>query len=207
MPVKRMPQQSSFNDIHQFWFGEHDGLTPPADKADMWFGNGRAYDDTIRARFGALPDFAAAGSFDSWRDEPRSSLALILVLDQFPRHVHRNSARAFAYDAKAREVCLSGIATGHDVALTPLERSFYYMPLEHAEDRALQERSVALFQSLRDTAGEDVREAYENTLHYAVAHRDIVVRFGRFPHRNELLDRETTAEEADFLSQPDSSFL
>ena len=111
MPVKRMPQQSSFNDIHQFWFGEHDGLTPPADKADMWFGNGRAYDDTIRARFGALPDFAAAGSFDSWRDEPRSSLALILVLDQFPRHVHRDSARAFAYDAKAREVCLSGIAT------------------------------------------------------------------------------------------------
>ena len=141
------------------------------------------------------------------RDEPRSSLALILVLDQFPRHVHRDSARAFAYDAKAREVCLSGIATGHDFALTPLERSFYYMPLEHAEDRALQERSVALFQSLRDTAGEDVREAYEHTLHYAVAHRDIVVRFGRFPHRNELLEREMTAEEADFLSQPDSSFL
>ena len=200
------PKPSS-DRILEFWFGDHDGLTPTADKADMWFGNGRAYDAQIRETFGELLEFAAAGSFDGWMANPSSSLALTLILDQFPRHVHRDSARAFAYDAKAREVCMAGLDADHPSSLTPLERCFYYLPLAHSEDRALQERSVALYESLLHGVTSEHAGGYQHTLTYAITHRDIIVRFDRFPHRNALLQRDSTGRELDFLSEPGSSFL
>lgn len=194
--------------ILEFWFGATapDGAPDPA-KYRMWFGDGRQWDDEIRSRFGALHARAARGELDGeWATPPRTRLALILLLDQFPRHIHRGTPAAFAQDGRAQSHALSLIDAGLDSALTPIERVFCYLPLEHAEDLALQERCVALFTTLRDTVAAGQRERYEGFLDYARRHRDVVARFGRFPHRNATLGRVSTPDEAEFLRQPGSSF-
>jgi uncharacterized protein (DUF924 family) len=188
--------------ILNFWFGNPtDPQGPYGQQRSVWFKKDAAFDDLIRQRF--LPDYerAAAGDYTPWRSQPRSCLALILLLDQVPRNLFRGDARSYATDAEALAVAEAAIAQGHDQALIPVERLFMYLPLEHSEDLARQQRCVQLFETL-------VKEAPElaSTLDYAYRHRDVIARFGRFPHRNHILGRTTTPEEAAFLQQPGSRF-
>ena len=171
-----------------FWFA------PGLD--ERWFVADPAFDAEIRERFQPLVERAAAGDCDDWIGSPRGALALCLLLDQFPRNIWRGSPLAYACDAKAREVSRAVIAAGLDRQLPAQQRPFLYLPFEHSEDLADQERCVALMRDLDD----------EELLDYAQRHRDIVARFGRFPHRNVVLGRESTAEEVEFLQQPGSSF-
>ena len=171
-----------------FWFA------PGLD--ERWFVADPAFDAEIRERFQPLVERAAAGDCDDWIGSPRGALALCLLLDQFPRNIWRGSPLAYACDAKAREVSRAVIAAGLDRQLPAQQRPFLYLPFEHSEDLADQERCVDLMRDLDD----------EELLDYARRHRDIVARFGRFPHRNAVLGRESTAEEVEFLQQPGSSF-
>lgn len=160
-----------------------------------WFRPDPAFDRLLAERFGELVDRAAGGAFDHWLDAPRSALALVVLVDQLPRNIHRGTPRAFAYDAKAREVARIALARGHHLAVPARERLFFVLPFEHSEDLADQERAVEL---CRPLGGEAFR--------YALAHRAVIRRFGRFPHRNALLGRASTAEELAFLAEPGSSF-
>ncbi|MGL6466123.1 DUF924 family protein, partial [Aeromonas hydrophila] len=142
-----------------------------------------------------------------WADAAEGRLALILLLDQLPRNIHRGTPAAFAQDAKARDLCLKGLSLGADLALPPLGRVFFYLPLEHAESREQQARSVTLFEGLAaEQADSPARETFAGFADFARRHQVIVERFGRFPHRNAILGRQDTAEEAAFLLQPGSGF-
>jgi uncharacterized protein (DUF924 family) len=162
----------------------------------MWFAPEPGLDDTIRTRFLGTYEQAASGALDGWAESAEGALALVVVLDQFPRNMFRGQARAFAADDKALAIAEDAVARRLDQALPALWRTFLYLPFEHAEDRATQERSVALFRSLGDA----------ETLRYAEAHRDIVARFGRFPHRNAILGRDSTPEEAAWLAAGGETF-
>lgn len=183
-------------DILDFWFG--DGATGGFREA--WFGRDEAFDREIRDRFAGDYEKAAAGELDDWKDTPRGCLALILLLDQFPRNMFRGDPRAFATDARARQVARHTVETGLDRELEPAGRMFVYLPFEHSEDREDQRRSVELFEAL------DAEFGMPGILGYAVRHREIVERFGRFPHRNEVLGRASTPGEVEFLKEPGSSF-
>jgi uncharacterized protein (DUF924 family) len=187
-------------EILSFWLG--DGSRP----RDEWFRRTDAFDDGIRARFAGVVERAAKGELDAWRAHPRGRLALVILLDQFSRNIFRGTARSFAQDATALALALEGIAAGEDRGLSPLERSFLYMPLMHAEDRAMQERACAEFARLAAEAPPPLAGYLSVAAKFATAHRDIVERFGRFPHRNAVLGRCSTAEEAQFLREPGSAF-
>jgi uncharacterized protein (DUF924 family) len=191
-------------DVLSFWFGPPG--SPPLANAKRWFERDPAFDAEIAARFGALVKRAAAGELEAWRDTPTGALALVILLDQFSRNLHRDSPLAFANDPAARDVAKEVRARSLDRALPPVERSFLYLPYEHAEDRALQEESVALFAELRAEAPPELAEHLEETLDYARRHRDVIARFGRFPHRNRVLGRASTPAEIAFLKEPGSSF-
>lgn len=181
--------------VLEFWFG-----VPPGKARAEWFRKDAAFDAEIRTRFGALHEAASRRGLEAWRAEPLPMLALVVVLDQFSRNLHRGDARAFAQDAHALECAREALARADDQGLLPVQRQFIYLPLEHSEDTADQERCVELMRSL---------EAYEPTrglTEWAVKHRDIVARFGRFPHRNAALGRASTPEEIEFLEQPGSGF-
>jgi uncharacterized protein (DUF924 family) len=188
------------DDVLSFWLG--DGSTP----REEWFRKSEAFDETIRSRFGPAIARAAGGDLDAWKASPRGRLALVILLDQFSRNAMRDTPRAFAQDPLALALALEAIDAGEDASLLPLERAFLYMPLVHAEDRAAQARAVALFEKLAADAPPSLTEYLRSSLGYARAHRDIVERFGRFPHRNAVLGRATTPEEAEFLTQKGSSF-
>ncbi|WP_266180615.1 DUF924 family protein [Dyella humicola] len=185
-------------DVLDFWFD--------AAAEAVWFDNDQVFDARIRDRFGDVLEAAARGELDHWTATPGGWLALLIVLDQFSRNIHRSDARAWAADAKAQAMALAGIARGDDLRLSPLQRLFAYLPLEHAEDSALQQRSVDLFGQLlaQSPASEQVR--YEDFLDYARRHRDVIDRFGRFPHRNAALGRTSTPEEREYLTRPGSGF-
>ena len=186
--------------VLEFWFGE--AAADPAAVArqyPLWFGAADETDDLIRRRFGADHAAAAAGELDGWAETARGRLALIVLLDQFSRNLHRRQAEAFAQDPRALALTREGLRRGHDAALRPMERGFFYLPLEHAEELAAQEQSVACYRRLLAEAGEPWREPLQGMLDYAVDHHDIIRRFGRFPHRNAVLGREYTAEERAYL--------
>lgn len=185
--------------VLDFWFGD-------ADRVDTrWFNGGDAFDRDIRDRFGDTIDDALAGRLDAWADDVDGALALIVVLDQFTRNAFRGTPRAFAGDILALALARRLVDAGHDLALPPLRRWFAYMPLEHAEDLARQHESVNRFEALLADAGVH-GEALAAALDYARRHRDVIARFGRFPHRNEILGRASTPQEAAFLQQPGSRF-
>jgi uncharacterized protein (DUF924 family) len=191
--------QSSPAEVLAFWFGG-EGEPGYGEFRSQWFQKDEAFDREVTDRFAGLYDEAAAGELDGWREEAESCLALVIVLDQFPRNMFRGDARTHATDGKALDAAKYAIEQALDRELPPFQRMFLYMPFMHAEDARDQRISVGLFEGLAGEAGgPDVVE-------YAVGHRDIVERFGRFPHRNALLGRETTPEEAEFLTQPGSSF-
>jgi uncharacterized protein (DUF924 family) len=193
--------------VLEFWFGSTgaDGAIDPS-RRKMWFREGRKHDAEIRRRFGALHERACRGELDGWAATARGRLALILVLDQFSRHLHRASARAYAQDAAAQRLAVEGLEQGADRELAPAERSFFYLPLEHAEDRELQALSVQCFERLAAAVAPALSTDYESFLDYARRHREVVERFGRFPHRNAALERASTQAELDFIEQPGSSF-
>ena len=181
--------------VLDFWFGHDDAVR------DEWFRKDPAFDAQIAQRFGPLIERALCGELSAWQAVPASALALIVVLDQFTRNAFRDSPRAFAGDALALSAARAAVASGFDQSLTPVQRSFAYMPFEHAEDMASQNEAVRLF-----TALAKAQPPLSDTLDYALRHRAIVERFGRFPHRNAVLGRESTPEEIEFLKQPGSSF-
>lgn len=193
--------------VLEFWFGgavEDDSVI--AEKGRIWFHGGDAIDAEIRARFGALHEAAAVGKLDGWLVAPRGRLGLILLIDQFSRNLYRGDARAFAHDSLALGWCREGLAAGADRRLRPIERVFFYLPLEHSETLADQEQAVALFTALRVGVGVALTKPFDEFAEYAKRHHDIIARFGRFPHRNAILGRASTAEELAFLKQPGSSF-
>ena len=188
-----------FNSVLDFWFGTADSAERGRPRK-CWFTKDAAFDAQIRSRFLDLHDAACRGELAAWERGPLSALSLVIALDQFSRNLYRGAARAFAADARALSVSRSMIANGFDSLLRPVERWFVYLPFEHAEDLAAQRRSLALFAGL----AEDADSA--SSIDYARRHFEIIGRFGRFPHRNDVLGRESTAEEVEFLRQPGSSF-
>ena len=193
--------------ILDFWFGTNpdDGVVVK-EKSALWWSKSPEIDGEIRRRFESAVIRAAAGELSDWQSNPRGRLALILVTDQFPRNIFRGSPRAFAQDSKALAWSLDGIDQGLDMKLRPIERVFFYLPLEHSEALEHQEQSVRQFRELVNAVGADRRDVFVEYLDFAVRHRDIIARFGRFPHRNKILGRESTPEELAFLAEPGSSF-
>lgn len=171
-----------------------------------WFRKDAAFDAQIRARFGPLLEQALAGGLAHWDASPSGALARILLLDQFTRNAFRDTARAFAGDALALAGAQELVAGGADRRLAPLQRWFVYLPFEHAEDLALQQRSVALFSQLQQEKDAQSCGDFAGTLDYALRHRAVIARYGRFPHRNSILGRASTAAELEYLRQPGSGF-
>ena len=194
-------------DIHFFWFDHLSAEDPvPPDRNKLWFGGAGETVAVIRDLFADAVSRAAAGEYDGWAETPRGALALILLLDQFPRNIYRKTPQAFATDAKALSICLAGIAAGLDSSLQVVERAFFYLPMEHSEDIEIQKRSLVEFAALINDASPAQRGICESYYDYAVRHHEIIARFGRFPHRNETLGRRSTVEEIEFLKEPGSSF-
>lgn len=202
-----MNEGQSAEDVLDYWFGLLDELGR-ADAAHVarWWSKDPAVDQEIRARFGALHAAALGGGLTSWLHTPRGTLAYIVVLDQFSRNMNRDTAAMFAGDARALSAAESGIERGLDRALRLDERSTFYMPLMHCESMAKQERCVQLYLAFADESSGHARANLLSRIGYAERHRDIVRKFGRFPHRNALLGRPSTPEELDFLEGPGSSF-
>lgn len=176
------PEQA--REVLDFWFGEID--------SKKWWKRDEAVDALVTSRFGALYEELSAGVPEAWLGLPRGRLAAIIVLDQFPRNMFRGDPRSFATDARALELATETIGAGDDRKLGETERSFVYMPFQHAEDAAAQARSVELFEALGD----------DENLDFAVKHKEIIDRFGRFPHRNGILGRTSTPKEIEFLKKP-----
>lgn len=190
------------------WFGdEADDVMRATRQAPLWWGKSSETDALLASRFGELAEASAKGSLAHWADLPSGRLALILLLDQLPRNIHRGTPAAFAQDPLARDLCLKGLSIGADKSLSSLERVFFYLPLEHAESREQQARSVALFEALAaEQAGTPAQATFAGFADFARRHQVIIERFGRFPHRNDILGRTSTPEEAAFLQQPGSDF-
>jgi uncharacterized protein (DUF924 family) len=180
--------------ILEFWFAGKD--TP----RDAWFEKDPAFDAEITARFMEDYERARAGDYDSWQDNPKDCLALVLLLDQFPRNMFRDDPRAFATDAKALNVAQHAIAQGFDRAVSPVARLFFYLPFQHSEDKLMQDRSLELHRALPDW------DQPGSPFAFAQRHWEIIRRFGRFPHRNAVLGRESTVAESEFLKQPNAGF-
>lgn len=189
---------SSPQEVLDFWFGSEDDPDYGTFRS-AWFTKNEDFDNEVRKRFADTYEMAATGELDGWREEAGSCLALIIVLDQFSRNMFRGDGRTHAADGKALETARYAVENALDRELPMFQRHFVYMPYMHSEDIEVQRRSEALFERLREDGG-------PNLIEYAVGHREIVERFGRFPHRNSILDRETTSEEVEFLKGPGSSF-
>jgi uncharacterized protein (DUF924 family) len=184
-------------EVLDFWFGGEDE-PGYGEFREAWFRKDPEFDRLVRDRFEALYEAAAAGDLDDWKEAARSCLALVIVLDQFPRNMFRGDPRSYATDRKAQETAEHAVDRALDRELPEFQRMFLYMPFMHSENLEHQRRSVELFKGL---GGSET-----DSSSYAVRHMEIIERFGRFPHRNEILGRQTTPEEAEFLTQPGSSF-
>lgn len=196
--------------VLHFWFGADDtAATVAARQGALWWSKDTTVDQLIGARFEASTQAAAGNRLDDWAETPAGLLALILLLDQFPRNMYRDTANAFAFDDLARQCCHLGLAQGFDQQLSPMQRVFLYLPLEHSEDEDDQDYSLQLFRALcRQSALDDPGSSatFDRFLHSAERHHAIIARFKRFPHRNAILGRPSNAEESAFLREPHSSF-
>ncbi len=176
------------SEILKFWFSEK--------VKSLWFKKSAAFDREIEARFIKTYLLAKTGSLDHWKNNPHNTLALIILLDQFPRNMFRDTPQAFATDNQAVELTKYALDHNYDQNLSLDEKVFFYMPLMHSESKADQDKSVELFSQL----------GKKDSLKFAIKHQEIINHFGRFPHRNKILNRESTLEEKEFLTQPGSSF-
>ena len=194
------------HDILEFWFGTGPWTKERLDeRTRFWFSAGAEaqphIDQEIRGRLEPLLERAARGEFASWASTPKRRLALILLFDQVPRNCYRGTAAAFAFDAEALQLAAEGLQLAADAALDPIERIFFYLPLEHAESLEAQDAAVAAFARLIAEAPPELRDYCAYTAQYAHKHRDVIVKFGRFPHRNALLGRKSTPEEEAWLAE------
>lgn len=198
---KSVPTGETIRKVLDFWFSASALDTPQIDsRMERWFNADAAVDEEIRNRFGALVESALQGKLDHWAAVAEGRLALILLLDQFCRHVHRGTAQAFAGDKRALKLCIEGSMQNVYRSLPPFQRLFFFMPLQHAESLSVQEKSLRIFTALAEGVSPTLRETFLTFAQFAELHRDIIERFGRFPHRNRLLGRTNTPEEEEFLA-------
>jgi uncharacterized protein (DUF924 family) len=193
--------QARIDAILAFWFKEHALSAPQIDRRmDIWFGEDPTFDHEIQQNFSVDVERASEGRLDHWADEPRGRLALILLLDQFRRNIYRGSAKAFEKDRAALKLCVEGAMQKKDRGLTPIQRAFFYMPLQHAESGKVQAKSVELYSKLAEAVSPTFQETFLTFAQFAELHRDIIDQYGRFPHRNALLGRRNTPEEDEYLA-------
>lgn len=188
------------HDLLNFWFG-HLGSAdlPTSDRTTLWFGEDERLKQELIESFGNEFQEAANNNLPDWSASPRGRLALILLLDQFPRCLHRRTSAAFAYDDKAQQLAIDGLENNMDHSLTLIERVFFYMPLVHSENVNNQEKSLHLYQELVSLSMPETTQIYQLFLAYAYAHFRVIKEFGRFPQRNEVLGRNSTEAELEFL--------
>lgn len=188
------------HEILDFWFG-HVGSAdlPTSDRTTLWFGENEVVKGKLLASFKEEFFQASEGKLKAWEETPRGRLALILLYDQFPRYIHRRTARAFAFDEEAKRLCVDGLQGKMDHSLTLIERVFFYMPLVHSENAAFQEQSIRLYQELVSLSMVETTQIYQLFLAYAYAHFRVIKEFGRFPQRNKVLGRACTEAELAFL--------
>ena len=189
----------ALEEVLAFWLGPPDGAGGYTDRA-IWFDSTEAFDDELRQRFLTHHEAVAAGRLDALATSPFHALAIVILLDQFPRNMFRGTPRMYATDAKALAMAEDAVARGFDRFVHYVPRTFFYTPFEHSEDIAMQRRSLELVERRCDSPD------FERSKFYIHRHWEIVDRFGRFPHRNAILGRETTPEETEFLKEPHSSF-
>jgi uncharacterized protein (DUF924 family) len=195
------------DEVLAFWFKEQALSAPQIDRRlDIWFGEDAVFDHECKKEFSDDVDKASEGKLNHWADDPRGRLALILLLDQFRRNIYRGTADAFAMDKLALKFCVEGAMEKKDKGLTPIQQAFFYMPLQHAESRKVQEKSVKIYNRLAGAVSPTYRETFETIAQFAELHHDIVERFGRFPHRNGLLNRDNTPEEDEYLAGDSPDF-
>jgi uncharacterized protein (DUF924 family) len=217
MPVKLLSErmdatitdedQSRIEAILSFWFKESELTAPQIDhRMEIWFGEDPVFDHEIEKEFADDVDAACAGQLDHWAVDPHGRLALIIMIDQFRRNIYRNTADAFSKDRQALKLCVEGAMEKKDRGLTPIQRVFFYMPLQHAESAKVQAKSLELYNRLAETVSPTDRETFLTVAQFAELHKDIIDQFGRFPHRNKLLNRENTAEEAEYLAGDSPDF-
>jgi uncharacterized protein (DUF924 family) len=190
-----------------WWFGSAESSTEVAKaKNKLWFGKKKSQDTDALHRFGGLVELALKGGLSEWAETPQGWLALVLLLDQLPRMIFRNTAKAYSGDARAQELVKHGLKLERDLALTPLQRTFIYLVLEHTENLKSQDEAIRRFTALLTLLPATDREYFTQTLEHAKRHRAVIERFGRFPHRNEILGRDSTMQELEFLKKPGSRF-
>ena len=208
--------------VRQFWFGKSLTGSLPGQgeiasralalsrRASLWFEPNPQLmgqqDELIRVQFQGLVERGGRGELAAWADSPRRRLSLIILLDQFPRHIYRGTAKAFVYDPEALALALSGMQSAADGALNIIERLFFYMPLQHAESTEVQDESVSAYRRLVGESPAEMRSTFESSLQSAEEHRALIRQFGRFPHRNRLLGRDNTSEEETYLKQSAGRF-
>jgi len=189
------------DDILECWFGDaaHDARAAQA-RNKLWFGRNAQFDALLAQRFGDLPRRMQQGEFDAWMLAPRTALARIIALDQFPRNLFRNRPEAFAFDQAALAAAIDAVQQQHDEALAPIQAVFIYMPFEHAEDPVMQVRAIQLMASLETRAPRELAQLFASFTDYAHRHAAVIAQFGRFPHRNEALGRASTPQESEYLA-------
>ena len=202
-----LADQARVDAILAFWFREHAMTAPQIDRRmDIWFGEDEVFDLECKKEFASDIEMASAGDLNHWAADPRGRLALILLLDQFRRNIYRGTAKAYEKDKAALKLCVEGAMQKKDRGLTPIQRVFFYMPLQHAESAKVQERSVMLFNKLARAVSPTYRETFATIAQFAELHRDIIAQFGRFPHRNKVLGRKNTPEEDEYLAGDSPDF-
>jgi len=199
--------QARIEQILAFWFKEQELTAPQIDRRmDTWFGEDAVFDHEIEKEFSDDVERACNSELDHWADEPQGRLALIILIDQFRRNLYRGTAKAFSHDKVALKLCVEGAMERKDKGLTPIQRVFFYMPLQHAESRKVQAKSVELYDRLAESVSPTLQETFLTVAQFAELHKDIVDQFGRFPHRNSLLGRENTPEENEYLAGDSPDF-
>ena len=193
------------NEVLEFWFGRGRwDAARLAERSRFWFGGGD--DALVRSTLEPMLERAARGEFASWAASPKRRLALIILFDQVPRSAYRGTAAAFAFDREALSLSVEGMQLAADAALDPVERLFFYLPLEHAESMEAQDAAVAAFERLAAEVPAEFKEFCEGTLAYARRHREIIAKFGRYPYRNKVLNRESTPAEQEWLASQSDHF-
>jgi len=199
--------QARIEAILSFWFKEHELSAPQIDRRmDIWFGEDPVFDHEIEKEFSNDVELACEGQLKHWAAEPRGRLALIILIDQFRRNIYRNTAKAFSKDKLALKLCVEGAVEKKDKVLTPIQRVFFYMPLQHAESAKVQAKGVELYNRLAESVSPTYEATFLTVAQFAELHKDIIDQFGRFPHRNELLGRKNTAEEDEYLAGDSPDF-
>ncbi|MEJ2514447.1 MAG: DUF924 domain-containing protein [Gammaproteobacteria bacterium] len=200
-------QQQEIDTVLDYWFGDtvRNPSRVPA-RMGFWFGDDEARDRDMAERWGGLVDAAAEGRLDPWTRTPRGRLAVLLLMDQFRRNIYRGTAEAFQRDGRARYLMRDGVSRMMDIQLTPVERMFFYMPLQHSESLEDQELGVDRYLQVEREVASDFRPIFADFRKYAQRHRDIIARFGRFPHRNAILGRRSTEEEQAWLASGGETF-